>query len=193
MGQLAAGIAHDFNNILTPMIGYADLLMLRPELPEEIRSKLEIISRQGRRAEQLVRQVLDFSRQRSTQRKPIDIGSLVAESVSLFRQSLHEDIEILYTPPDEPRVVLSNASQIGEIITNLVINARDVLPDGGRITLSVDRHEIEDDESLDVRVVAGCRPTTWWRMGWYQRDRHRYGYASRCPRSSVRAVFYDKG
>ena len=148
MGQLAAGIAHDFNNMLTPMIGYADILASSPDTPEDHKEKLAVISNQGKRAEQLVRQVLDFSRQRTTRRTPIDIFSLVTEVASLLKQTVPESVTIALEPNEQKLIAMANATQIHETVTNLVVNARDAMPSGGTITLSTKLVEIPDGDRL---------------------------------------------
>jgi two-component system, cell cycle sensor histidine kinase and response regulator CckA len=156
MGQLAAGIAHDFNNMLTAMIGYADIMLLGPDTTERQKQNLEIIATQGRRAEQLVRQVLDFSRQRLTRRVAIEIGSLLGEVAGLMDQTLPESVTIDYAEADTELVAKANATQIQESITNLVVNARDAMPSGGRISLSAKRIDVPEGARLVTHIPDGA-------------------------------------
>lgn len=155
MGQLAAGIAHDFNNVLTAMIGYADVMAMDPETTDKQKENLEIIASQGQRAEQLVRQVLDFSRQRTMRRVPLDVDDLLNEVARLMGQTLPEDVSIEHTIASAPLIARANAMQLQEVMTNLVVNARDAMPSGGTIELAAKRIEVPEDARLMTHSQVG--------------------------------------
>ena len=103
VGQLAAGVAHDFNNILTVMMGFSELIAMAPNLPEKTKSQLAQIHKEGQQAEQLIRQILDFSRQTKIDSRPLDLVPFVKESVKLLRQALPETIQ-LHVESEDPRL-----------------------------------------------------------------------------------------
>lgn len=144
VGQLAAGIAHDFNNILTSIIGFSELARIHPRTPPEVAHDLERITYQGQRAAKLVRQILDFSRQSVTARRPIDLMPFFKESIKLLERTIPENIRI--TVEIEPGEYLLNAdlSQIQQAITNLAVNARDAMPGGGLLQFRLSRLTLEE-------------------------------------------------
>ncbi|MEW5958425.1 MAG: GAF domain-containing protein [Chloroflexota bacterium] len=135
VGQLAAGIAHDFNNILTSIIGYADMLQREPDLPQLAKEDLKRITNQGRRAAHLVRQILDFSRQSITQKRALDLVPFIKETIKLLERTIPENIYITLEIAPTPKPYLFNAdlTQMQQAITNLAVNARDVMPAGGAL------------------------------------------------------------
>ncbi|NOZ04807.1 MAG: PAS domain S-box protein [Chloroflexi bacterium] len=136
VGQLAAGIAHDFNNLLQGIIGFADLLQHKPNLDDSTRHGLEVITTQGQRAAQLVRQILDFSRRSVTNQQPMDLLELATETVRLLRRTLPGNIRItLDHDPAGGFIVRGDVGQLQQVLTNLAVNARDAMPDGGTLHL----------------------------------------------------------
>ncbi len=152
VGQLAAGIAHDFNNILTSILGYAELLRLSPEISESAQADLSNIITSGERAARLVRQILDFGRKSIWQPKRFDLGLLIPE-ITRFRldmlpQTVHLDLKI---EPGE-YWVYADPVQIQQMLINLVVNARDAMPMGGKLDVVLARTQ----ESF---VCVGCNQT----------------------------------
>jgi signal transduction histidine kinase/ActR/RegA family two-component response regulator len=134
VGQLAAGIAHDFNNILTSIIGFAELARIHPDIPPAVGEDLQRIIHQGQRAARLVRQILDFSRQSITEKRPIDLVPFLKETIKLLERTIPEDIRItLDIEPNHHDAYTFNAdpTQITQVLTNLAVNARDAMPAGG--------------------------------------------------------------
>lgn len=134
VGQLAAGIAHDFNNILTSMIGFAELARTYPGIPAIVGEDLQRIVQQGQRAAVLIRQILDFSRQSITEKRPIEFAPFLKETVKLLERTIPENIRIiLEIEPNNPKMYTLNAdpAQIQQVLTNLAVNARDAMPNGG--------------------------------------------------------------
>lgn len=151
MGQLAAGVAHDFNNMLTVTIGYAQVLQMDDSVPETAKPKLETIVTHGHRAEQLIAQILDFSRQRIARRLPTDLVPFLKEAAHLLRGSLPDSVEFDLVYDANQHVVNANLTQIQQVTTNLVLNARDAMPGGGKIEIDLSRLLVESENPLFVR------------------------------------------
>ncbi len=139
IGRLAGGIAHDFNNLLTAINGYSELLllMLRPDDP--MHAHAEEIRKAGERAASLTRQLLTFSRKQVLAPKVLPFGGVVAEMDRLLRRLIAENIELVVEDGAEPGLVKADPNQLEQVVLNLVINARDAMPNGGRITVRTER------------------------------------------------------
>ncbi|PTY05090.1 hypothetical protein DB347_16550 [Opitutaceae bacterium EW11] len=152
VGLLAGGVAHDFNNLLTAIRCYGDILhddlaTISPEL----RSKAAEILKATARASALVRQLLAFSRKQVLQPEFLDVNHVVGELKDLIRSLLSENISLEFEPNAQPTTIEADRSQIEQVIINLAINARDAMPQGGRLTLSTRVRTITDDDTVDVR------------------------------------------
>ena len=136
VGRLAGGVAHDFNNLLTAISGYSDLLLHR--LPEysTLRRDVEEIRKAGDRAAALTRQLLAFSRRQVLQPKVLDLNIVVAKMGQMLRRLVGENIELSIDASPSLSRVKADPGQIEQVIVNLVVNARDAMPDGGRITIA---------------------------------------------------------
>jgi PAS domain S-box-containing protein len=146
VGRLAGGIAHDFNNLLTVINGYSTLLLEGLDAQDPERGALEQILRAGTRASELTQQLLGFSRKQVVQPKPLDLNSLVAEAHNLLRRVVAEDIELVSVLSPDLGLVMADAGQINQVLMNLLVNARDSMPGGGRLTIETKNAEV--DESL---------------------------------------------
>ncbi len=136
VGQLAAGIAHDFNNILTGIIGFAELLKMRPDTPVEVRQKdLNSIVEQGQRAAGLIHQILDFGRKSIRQPRKFELVQFLKDTIYFLRRTIPENIHMSLQADIDRLVVVLDPSQIQQVLTNLVVNARDAMPDGGSLIL----------------------------------------------------------
>jgi PAS domain S-box-containing protein len=133
VGQLAAGIAHDFNNILTSIIGFADLLQLNTDVPQYVHPDLARIVRQGQRAATLIRQILDFSRQTSNQSKPLNFEIFLHEILKFIERTIPETIQIRLDIDQGDYTITADPAQLQQVITNLAVNARDAMPNGGTL------------------------------------------------------------
>ena len=142
VGLLAGGIAHDFNNLLTAIGGYAELLLARFDEGDPRREHAQAVKRAAARATSLTRQLLAFSRRQVLQPQVFDLNELVADMQALLERLVGEDVEVaVKTDPDLGRV-LADPGQIEQVVMNLVVNARDAMPDGGRMTLRTENVEI---------------------------------------------------
>jgi PAS domain S-box-containing protein len=135
VGRLAGGIAHDFNNLLTAILGSAQLALREVEPTHVIREDLEEIRRAGLRAADLTRQLLAYSRRQVVAPKVIDLNEAVRNLDSMLRRLIREDIELVLTLAPTPLAVRSDPGQIEQVVLNLVVNARDAMPQGGRIAV----------------------------------------------------------
>jgi nitrogen-specific signal transduction histidine kinase len=151
VGQLAGGVAHDFNNILAAMSLQAQELRLASGLaPTEARTVGEMQDA-IRRAAALTRQLLLFSRRQVREDRPVDLGVLVASLGEMLTRLLPEAVRLVVVPPARPVRVQGDPSMLEQVLLNLVVNARDALPRGGTITVTLTEQAL-DDEAL--RAVA---------------------------------------
>jgi two-component system cell cycle sensor histidine kinase/response regulator CckA len=145
MGQLAGGIAHDFNNLTTIITGYGELLRSALQDDLDLREKVEQILRASDQANSLTRQLLAFTRRQMLQPRLLDLRTVVAEMGVMLRRVVSEDIDLVVLSDPEPCPIHADAGQIQQVIMNLLINARDATPKGGRITLSVANVQLESN------------------------------------------------
>lgn len=136
VGRLAGGVAHDFNNLLTIISGYCDFLMLS-ELPtgDGQREAVATIRDAGERAARLTQQLLAFSRKAVIEPKLLDLNELVTDSARLLRRLIGEDIILAVVTAPKPILIKADPGQLEQVIMNLVVNARDAMPTGGRLTI----------------------------------------------------------
>jgi two-component system cell cycle sensor histidine kinase/response regulator CckA len=152
VGQLAAGIAHDFNNIMATIVLYAQMTARAKEVSDVVRQRMETIDDQAAHASRLIQQILDFSRQAVLERCPLDLGILVKEHAGLLRRTLPEsiDVELVLRPADrggDDYTVLADPTRMQQMVTNLALNARDAMPEGGNLRIELERLEVRLGES----------------------------------------------
>lgn len=135
VGQLAGGIAHDFNNLLTGILGYSDMLLSRIGANDPARAEAEEIKRAGERAASLTRQLLAFGRRQFLQPKVMDLNLVVSDMERLLRRLIGEHIELITKPAPVLGLVKADPGQVQQVIMNLVLNARDAMSRGGRLTI----------------------------------------------------------
>ncbi len=135
VGQLAGGIAHDFNNLLTAVSGYSELLLAKLAPSDPLRRDAEEIRKAGERAAVLTRQLLAFSRRQVLQPKVVDVNDVIQETEAMLRRLIGEHIELETKPSRKLARVRADPGQLGQVIVNLAVNARDAMPDGGRLTI----------------------------------------------------------
>lgn len=154
VGRLAGGVAHDFNNILLAILGNVELLRtdLRSGLINEdrLQADLEQIDRAGQRARALTRQLLSFSRQQALRPEVIDPNAGLSDMEGMLRRLIGEDVTLNLSLDPNVRCVWMDAGQFEQVILNLVVNARDAMPDGGRLTLEAANVVIGPDEAAGV-------------------------------------------
>jgi PAS domain S-box-containing protein len=146
LGTLAGGIAHDFNNLLTAIGGYAELIEAEAALGSFVRESAEVIRQQVRQAAKLIRQILDFSRTSPGTRHPLDLAAFLKEICKLLARTIPENIQIDLTI--EPGDYILEADPVGlqQVLTNLAVNSRDAMPEGGRLDISLKRWTLDHDQ-----------------------------------------------
>ena len=143
VGQLAGGVAHDFNNLLTAMIGFCDLLLLRHKPGDQSFSDIMQIKQNANRAANLVRQLLAFSRQQTLQPRILSVTDVLAELANLMRRLIGENIELKMLHGRDIGFVKVDQNQLEQVIINLVVNARDAMAGGGRLTIVTSNQTVE--------------------------------------------------
>jgi PAS domain S-box-containing protein len=143
VGQLAAGVAHDFNNILTVIQGHVGLQLARECLDEDLAKSLDQVQVASQRAAALTRQLLTFSRRQAIQCRPVDLGVVVVNLKPMLERLIGEQF-VLEVDCGEPLpLILADESSLEQVIVNLVVNARDAMPSGGRVVLRIQAVEVD--------------------------------------------------
>jgi PAS domain S-box-containing protein len=156
VGRLAGGIAHDFNNLLTIIKGYAELAQQRTGIPPELRADVQQVENAAERASMLIRQLLAFSRRQVLQPKIIDLNAIVMGLDKLLGRLMGEHIEMVTRCAANVGNVKADPAQIEQVIMNLVVNARDAMPKGGRLTVETFNVELDSTYARDhVTVKPG--------------------------------------
>lgn len=148
VGQLASGIAHDFNNVLTPIIGFADLLLAKMRPTDPAFADVMNIKQNANRAANLVRQLLAFSRKQTLQPKVHVLTEALSDLGNLLGRVLGEKVELRISHDRELGFVLADIHQFEQVIINLAVNARDAMPNGG--TLTVRTYNVSEEESRGI-------------------------------------------
>ena len=147
VGQLAGGIAHDFNNLLTAILSYCDLLLEEVRQGDPLRGDIEQIRQAGQRAAGLTRQLLAFSRRQVLQPKVMSLNTIVTETDGMLRRLLGADIVLDVSCDPGLWYVLADPGQIEQVLVNLVVNARDAMPQGGKVSVTTSNREIPTESS----------------------------------------------
>jgi two-component system, cell cycle sensor histidine kinase and response regulator CckA len=153
IGTLAGGVAHDLNNVLSPILLAAELLELRASDDVDV-DLLDTIAVSARRGADMVRQVLSFARGVEGQRSPVDVTRLLREVRVLVRDTFPKDVTFRLQAPDQVPGLIGDSTQIQQVLVNLVVNARDAMPEGGTLTITV------TPVTLDAQHVAGMPGST---------------------------------
>ena len=173
VGRLAAGVAHDFNNILTVILGNTSMQLRNPRLDEKLTSSLNQVQRAAERATALTRQLLAYSRKQIIQRRPMALNEVVEQTVAMLRRLIGEHIALDMQLAPELPPIFADPSNVDQVIMNLALNARDAMPDGGKLTLTTRRVEIDEayrarnpEAQLGPHICLGVKDTG---HGWMQR------------------------
>ncbi|MDQ3817538.1 MAG: PAS domain S-box protein, partial [Acidobacteriota bacterium] len=158
IGQLAGGVAHDFNNLLTAIMGYSDLTIRRLGVADPLIRNVEEIRKAAERATSLTRQLLAFSRKQVLLPKVINLNSIISDMERMLWRLIGEHIELRTMPANELGQIKADPGQIEQVILNLVVNARDAMPKGGKI--SIETANVYLDEEYARRHIAVT-------PGWY--------------------------
>jgi two-component system cell cycle sensor histidine kinase/response regulator CckA len=155
IGLLAGGIAHDFNNMLTVIVGYSDLMLQKLRADDPLRSEVEQVKEAGVRASLLTRQLLAFSRKQVLQPRVLDLNAILTNMDRMLQRLIGEDISLLTVPAPGLGRVHADPGQIEQVIMNLAVNARDAMPQGGKLTIETANVQLDDGY---VRQHAGSKP-----------------------------------
>ncbi len=156
LGTLAGGIAHDLNNILTPIIGNAQLCLLDMDPGHTCYSKLQDIVKSAEKAADLIRQILAFSRKQMLVPSTLDLNKMIADFTKMLRRLIREDIELKLELADDLWPVDADSSQMGQILINLVVNARDAIPGGGIIRIHTRNETIGEGSGVDAESTLAA-------------------------------------
>jgi len=156
VGRLAGGVAHDFNNQLTAILGYAEILLMDCPPVDSRRAGLEEIVKAARRAADLTRQLLAFSRKQVLQPRVVDLNGLIEDMRGMLRPLLGEDVRLETSFEPAALRVRADPTQIQQVIVNLAVNSRDAMPSGGTIHLATSSLRVEGGQG--VRPLPAARP-----------------------------------
>jgi PAS domain S-box-containing protein len=143
VGELAGGVAHDFNNLLMVVKGHAQLLLDRMPDSSPLRLSVEQVEKAADRAASLTRQLLAFSRKQVLQSRVLDLNDTVNGMIKMFSRVIGENIEMAFLPGGKLARVKADPGQIEQVLLNLVVNARDAMPNGGRLTIETSNVELD--------------------------------------------------
>jgi PAS domain S-box-containing protein len=153
IGRLAGGVAHDFNNILMSIMGAADLLLMQLPAGDSARDEATEIKQSVDRGAGLTRQLLAFSRRQATRPRLFALGDVVRGMDTMLRRLIGPEIEFEIVTAQEPLRIVADSGQVEQVVLNLVVNARDAMPEGGRVTVRVE--DVELDETGALAFIEG--------------------------------------
>ncbi len=145
VGQLAGGVAHDFNNILAVIMGYSELTMERLGPDHVLKNNLEMIRSAAGQAAGLTRQLLIFSRKQAVQPVVLDLNDVVNDLDKMLRRLIDENIELTVVPGKQIGRIKADSGYVGQVLMNLVVNARDAMPNGGKLTIATDNVALDEN------------------------------------------------
>jgi signal transduction histidine kinase len=151
IGQLAGGVAHDFNNLLTAIIGYTDLSLRRTGADDPIHHYLEETKKAAERAASLIRQLQDFSRKQILEPKVLDLNIVVKDMHKMLTRLIGKNIDLATMQGGDLGIVKADPCQVQQIILNLVVNARDAMPRGGKVTIETADVTLDGSEHVSIK------------------------------------------
>ena len=157
IGQLAGGVAHDFNNILAAIMMQADIAGMVPGLPAEAVEYLDDIRAAAERAANLTRQLLAFSRRQVMQSRSLDLNEVVTSLGKMLERLLGEELRLQISLEPGPLSLHADSGMLDQVLLNLVVNARDAMPDGGRIAIATSRKDVTADEAASIDGASAGR------------------------------------
>ena len=157
IGRLAGGLAHDFNNLLTVIGGHADLLHGRLQPDDPLHRRVGLIQEAAEHAADLTRQLLAFSRKQILAPQVLDLNAIVSEIEPMLRRLIGEDVDLVTAPARGLGSVKADPAQMKQILLNLAVNARDAMPQGGKLTIETENIELDNHYArLHPDVAAGA-------------------------------------
>jgi PAS domain S-box-containing protein len=161
IGRLAGGVAHDFNNLLTVILGTSELLLLELEKESPLRESIEDIKRTAERAATLTHQLLAFSRRQVMEFQVLDLNDVLRNLEKMLRRIIGEDIELITSFAGDLGKIKADPNQIEQILMNLVVNAKDAMPQGGRLIIETENAELDEEYS---HSHVGVKPDRYVRL-----------------------------
>jgi signal transduction histidine kinase len=158
VGHLASGVAHDFNNILAVIMGYSDLIMSELEPDSPLRKYTDEIRHASERAAGLTRQLLVFSRKQTVQSVVLDLNVVINDLNKMLRRLIDENIALTIAPGKEIGRIKADSGYVGQVLMNLVVNARDAMPNGGKLTIATENVAFDKN---DAHICAGMIPGSY--------------------------------
>jgi PAS domain S-box-containing protein len=155
IGRLAGGIAHDFNNILSIIMGHGELLLATAKLDENGQNGIEQIRRAADRAASLTQQLLAFSRKQVLQPRVLDLNETVAAMQKMLTRVIGEDIELVAKLGLSLMTVRADPGQVEQVLMNLAVNARDAMPQGGKITMETSHVDVDAEQGREIDLPPG--------------------------------------
>ena len=154
VGRLAAGVAHDFNNMLTVINGYSDFLLDRLSAPDLLRSYAQEIRTAGERAASLTRQLLAFGRKQIIHPTELDLNGTIRDALPMLQRLIGENIKVTSHLDGAAGVVIADPDQLNQVIMNLLVNARDAMPGGGRLDIGTANVELDEEGVVAIDPAA---------------------------------------
>ena len=161
VGVLAGGVAHDFNNLLTAIHGYTELAIAEVDEDSTLHNKLLQVQRAAERAATLTRQLLLFSRKQDIEKKPVNINTTIDDMLKMLFRMIGEDIAVETKFGEDIYNIEAEIGNIEQVIMNIVVNARDAMPEGGRLTISTENATLSEK---DCRTMHNARPGEYIRV-----------------------------
>ncbi|MFH1369031.1 MAG: ATP-binding protein [Elusimicrobiota bacterium] len=155
IGRLAGGIAHDFNNLLNIVMGFSDLILNASDKEGQVFKDAEEIKKAAVKASTLTAQLLTFSRKQPLFQTPVCLNDILKNMEKMLRRTIGEDIELMITPDPILNNVFADRGHQEQAILNIVVNAKDAMPNGGKLTISTENVSITEKDSS---LIAGARP-----------------------------------
>jgi signal transduction histidine kinase len=150
VGQIVGGIAHDFNNLLAVILGHTEMLLMNPRgFSDEVCDSLKEVVAATERASNLTRQLLVFSRKQAMKSRPVNLNEVVGGFLKRLKRIIGEHIELEWTPAEGLPLVEADAGMMEQVLANLVVNAREAMPQGGRLRVTTTRAQIDEAFTRD--------------------------------------------
>ena len=153
VGTLVGGMAHEFNNLLTAILGYSEIMLSMTAEGDQYYKPVNIIHEAAKRGADFGRKILTITRKEKIETKPVNINDVIKNSIDLLQRSIPKDIEIIVKLSDDIPPINADPSQIQQVIVNLAINARDAMPDGGKLFIETSAISAEDDFPGDMHAA----------------------------------------
>jgi two-component system, cell cycle sensor histidine kinase and response regulator CckA len=155
VGRLAGGVAHDFNNLVGVITGYSEIVLKQLPAGEPVREKVEQILKAADRAASLTRQLLAFSRRQVLQPRVLELNAIVLDTEKMLERLIGEDIELVTALGSHLGSIRADRGQVEQIIMNLAVNARDAMPEGGRLTIKTEKVDLDPSAAAGLLMAPG--------------------------------------